>query len=489
MAIRNDPRLYTAGSVEFDTKPHLQLYFSLLQKEQARNDAYDEYIRNLNKNINPAGLRNQERAVFEDKLKKWQEMGIKNKELLRNPRKDKGQASMEFQAGYQDLLNTINESKAEEEKKKPLVEIMTDPAKRDRLNEEEVFPKIQQHDQPIFVQDPKTGQWVRDPNRKSFNVADLNFNPKPFEQDKYFKQFEDIKKTDLPPVITKDPKNMTQTEVKTSVYTPEDKDIIATRAVTDYMQNKSFKDLIDKLPPEDYNDFYKENFGHDIQTPADLAAAYTLKGLQQKAVTTAIKDDVFARQKAMEAIRNANARGLIRLRDQLGDEDKAVNDLWIDEYVNTISTEAKKPENTIEYKYKDGRTVRGHKIAIDPVLKKAVGMDDKNQGQVIVTDDGDFILAYFNTDNNYKPIKTGNSYSIDEERTSRIKQDQLKLALGKTSAGVKQLNMEMRQPSSSNQSSSQQSSVPSYNKSDLLKGGWTESQIKQAVQAGKIKVN
>lgn len=33
------------------------------------------------------------------------------------------------------------------------------------------------------------------------------------------------------------------------------------------------------------------------------------------------------------------------------------------------------------------------------------------------------------------------------------------------------------------------SSAPTYKKSDLLKGGWTEDQIKKAVKAGKIKVN
>src|SRR5574341_528528 len=137
MALQNDPRIYSGGGVVLDSRPHVQLYAQLKQREQAKRDAYDDYVRNLNKNINPAGMRNQERAVFEDKLRQWQEFGLKNRDALSNPRKDNGAASMEFQAGYQDLQNLIAESKGEEEKKKPLVEIMTDPAKRDRLNEDE----------------------------------------------------------------------------------------------------------------------------------------------------------------------------------------------------------------------------------------------------------------------------------------------------------------------------------------------------------------
>jgi len=118
MALQNDPRLFTGGGERVDTRPHVQLYAQLKQREQARNDAFDEYVRNLNKNINSAGLRNQERPVFEDKLRQWQEFGMQNKEFLRNPRKDGGRASMEFQNRYQDLNNLIAESKIEEEKKK-----------------------------------------------------------------------------------------------------------------------------------------------------------------------------------------------------------------------------------------------------------------------------------------------------------------------------------------------------------------------------------
>ena len=49
MALRNDPRLYTGGAVAFDSRPHLQLYANLQAREQAKNEAFDEYIRNADR--------------------------------------------------------------------------------------------------------------------------------------------------------------------------------------------------------------------------------------------------------------------------------------------------------------------------------------------------------------------------------------------------------------------------------------------------------
>jgi hypothetical protein len=79
MALVNDPRLYTGGSERINLQPHVALYAKLKEREQAKNEAFDEYIRNLNKNVNPAGMRNQEREVFEEKLKNWQQFGIQNR--------------------------------------------------------------------------------------------------------------------------------------------------------------------------------------------------------------------------------------------------------------------------------------------------------------------------------------------------------------------------------------------------------------------------
>lgn len=438
MAIRNDPRLYSGGSEVFDSRPHTRLYIDLMQKEQAKDAAFDEYVRNLNMKVNPAGMRNNEIPFFNEKLKKWQEFGIQNREALRNPRKDGGKASMEFQAGYQDLQNTIERSKSIESLKKPAVEILTDPNKMDRVNKDKLMKALQSTDQNLFMKDPKTGAIIDNPDWRPFNIAEIEFDPKPFEQDKYFKQFEDIKRTELPPVVTKNPKDMTQTEVKTSVFTPEDKDIIATRAVTDYMQNKSFKNLVDNLNPEDYNDFYKQNFGHDIQSKADLAAAYTLKGLQQKVVTTKVEDDVFARQKAMQAIRNADAKELVRLGNSLKKDDAAVNDLWIESAIDKWTEEATKGEPQLY----PGAGL-GYEIPLNSFLVKALTKDKLSPDKLIVTTDGKYVPVFYKRDGDGNLIIDKNSEIPKVSTyTAPISRDMLKVDMGGRT-GVKQMNKEM----------------------------------------------
>jgi hypothetical protein len=444
MALQNHPALYTGGNVTIDQRPHVALYNQLMQRKQARDDAFDEYIRSLNKNINSAGMRNQEREVFDTKLADWQKFGMENKDAIR---RRQGGADIEFQKRYQDILNTVQESKTEEEKKKPFVEIWLDPAKRDRINEEEALNSIQQHDAPLYRKN-KDGVWERNPDRRSLDYERIAYNPKPFEQDKYFKQFEDVKKMDLPPVVTKDPKTMTQTSVTTSIFDKEAKDIVATRAVTDYVQNKSFKQVIDGLDPKEYNDFFKKNYGHDIQTQADLAAAYTLKGLQQRSVKSEVKDDVYARQRAMEAIRQANRKALVRLRDSLEEDDVAGNNLWVDRYIATTTEEAKQNPNKRIVAIGGKRLVEDN-IAVDPTLSKALERNGQSPEYITVTKDGQIRPLYLKyvEDPKTKEIKIATNSKgekvWDETISVPISQEQVKLALGKRAAGVSQTNKEM----------------------------------------------
>lgn len=410
MALQNNPNLFTGGNERIDLRPHVALYAQLKQKEQARNDAFDEYVRNLNKNINPAGLRNQERPVFEEKLKQWQDFGMQNREALRNPRKDGGRASMEFQNRYQDLNNLIAESKIEEEKKKPLIEIMTDPNKRDRLNEDELFPKIQSHDQGIFVKDEKTGDWVRDPSRRSFNVADLNYNPKPWEQDKYFKSFEDIKPSDKTQVEKPLP-GFKKEVITTAVFTPQDKDAVATRATAAYMQDKSFKKVIDELDPKEYADFYKQQFGEEMQTPADLAAAYTLRGVQQKNTSQEIKDDAYAQRKDITKYtqdridaRQRRQQDFTLARDSFRESKNAK---IVDEYVKSQydDPDAKPGWVTNDGKKYEGKFVKAPKFLID---KYSVNEGTKdapkwNDPKFFISADGKYVFPVYKYKDDKRP--------------------------------------------------------------------------------------
>jgi len=441
MPLQNDPRIYSGGGERLDSRPHVQLYANLMARKQARDDAFDEYIRNLNKNVNPAGMRNQERKVFEDKLNRWQQYGVQNKELLRNPRKDQGQASMEFQAGYQDLQNLIARSKGVEELKKPGVEIITDPNKSDRANKEKLMKGFQDTDQPLYVKD-ENGQWVDNPNWRPFSPTDIEFQNKPFDQAKFRGLFKDIKRQELMPEMVKDTKNMTQTVTKRSVFDQAGKEQIATIGVTEYMSDPSFRDVVNELNPKDWNDYFKQNFGRDINPQhekADLAAAYALKTQQEEVITTDVKDDIFARQKAMEAIRNANARGLIRLRDDLKDADEATNDLWYDEFIDAITEESKGQPSKLH----PGAGL-GWDIPLNAFLSKGLTKNNRPPDKLVVTTEGKYVPVFYQRDEDGNIIRDEQSGIPKENKTLSvpISRDQLKVDMG-GKAGVKQLNKEM----------------------------------------------
>lgn len=445
MAIQNDPRLYTGGGERFDSRPHVALYANILARRQAKHDAFDEYIRGLNKGINSVGLRNQDRPAFEEKLKKWQEYGMENRDRLRDPRKDGGKASLEFQVGYQDLMNHIAESKQEEEKKKPLVEIMIDPNKRDRLSED-LIPEIEAHDQPLYIPDAN-GNLVRNPNRKSFDVSKISFDPKPIDYGKFWSDnFGDIKKSETTVRGATDKKTMTRIDTTTAAYKPEDLDLIATKAVSLYGTSPSFKKDVDGLNPVDYNDAFKQAFGTDIQDKGDLAAAFALSNLQKAVTTEKPADDAFAIQKFMEGLRQSNRLKLLEKREEAKAKGAAANDLWIDEYVSRLVEEAKQGQKTL-YENTPGVS---YEIPLDPVMAKAFIKDKLTPDKLLITESGKFVPIYYKyKDGEIQKIESGVNKGtplIDKIASIPISEEQVKLALGKTSAGVKQLNKEMTSP-------------------------------------------
>lgn len=489
MALQNHPALYTGGAVEFDQRPHTQLYAQLMQHKQAKEQAFDDYIRNLNKTVNGAGVRNVDRPIFDQQLADWQKFGMENQDAIRNR---KGGADIEFNRKYQGLLNLVSESKTEEEKKKPLIEMFLDPAKRDRIGDS-VIEEIHSHDQPIYSKSAD-GKIERNPNRKSLDYSSVTFNPKPFEQDKYFKQFEDVKRMEMPPVVETDNKTMTQTATINSVYDQEAKDLIATRAVTDLAQNPSFKAVVKQLDPKEFNNFFKENYGHDIQNEADLAAAYTLKGLQQKVTTSKVSPDTFGRQVAMEGIRDANAR---RRQAITAANQKALVDYRragtkkdqegvLEGYIERAFEEGKGTERAISVKGKfvPGRDVLLPKKYKDLYAIEEVGEDGKKTKilpRFVMTSDKKYVIPI------YSGKKTDFKPPISVE-TFKNELGQLWLTKKDAAAEMGEVDFEdeeiVEEPEV-------QESAPvddSYSRADLKSNGWTDDQINQAVKAGKIKV-
>lgn len=166
MALYTSPHLYTGGATVFNSSPYVNFAANLMAKKQAKDEALENYYQNLNKSINPAGVRTQDINGFMEKTNGLQTFWQQNKDAIKNPRLDNGKAQTEYNSRFQDIQGYINQSKQEELRKKPFIDLLADPDKRERISDKMLYD-VHLHDLPLT-----------DPNRKSFDITQEDFNPK-----------------------------------------------------------------------------------------------------------------------------------------------------------------------------------------------------------------------------------------------------------------------------------------------------------------------
>jgi len=81
--VRNDPRMYSDGSVVFDTQPIVNLYGQLMAKKQAKEEALDQYDKQRINNINSAGLRDVDRQGLDQRVAQIQTFYQQNKACVK----------------------------------------------------------------------------------------------------------------------------------------------------------------------------------------------------------------------------------------------------------------------------------------------------------------------------------------------------------------------------------------------------------------------
>lgn len=435
MALHTPSNLYTGGAVAFDSTPFTAFTINAMARKQAKDEALDEYYNNINKSVNPAGVRTQDLEGFNKKTNEWREFYQANKDAIKNTRLDNGQAQTEYYQRLQDALSYVDRSKQAEARKKPLIDILSDPEKRSRVSEK-VFTDLQLHDLSLD-----------DPNRKEFDVTQLNFDPKPFDQAKYLTAFNNIKRDERISGVESDPKTMLQKITKEQTFGEPSKQAIYMMAAGEYHNNPSFRSYIEKeLGTNDkefatLNKVFNENFGGDIKDHEDLAAAYTIKSLQPKIVKEDFKDDWKARddynfkqQLQIQANGLKNAKELANYRKSLGgDEGSKDDEVWLDSHLDGLISSG----NTVYYNGGSGK-----EIPLDPVLRKALtigtGTNASVPDKLIATSDGKFMPLYYQYDS-----ETGELIVDKNDRPMVVKsysqpmsRQQFKLALGvKTTTG------------------------------------------------------
>lgn len=440
MANGFSPQIYSEGAVEFDSTPTTQLYSQILNRQQAKSEALDEYYRSQFKNVNPAGMRAQDIPVFTNKVNEWQKFYQQNREKIRNPRLDGGQAATEFNARMQDAMAAVQQSKSEQKKYEDIVPILRDPDKRSRLPEA-FMGQLAEHEKPI-----------NDPTRKSLDIASLNYDAKPFDvamQQKFLQGVQQGLKMDeqVTGVVT-DPKTYTRKVTTTSSFGPEAKSAIQARSAGAYQSDPSFKSFIDQLANDwqavdKYNKLYRQTFGKDISSPEDLGAAWSLNSIQDNAEKQKIEADWKAQQDYLHSKR----LDLLNRRLAAEKAGEKAKEGWVNEHVNLLKEQALMG-GKFQYKYRDGRVEEEYDIPMDAVIAKSLR---RGSGERAIEPD---YLRYNPKTGKFRPVfgeyetveitnSQGNKekisrlkknpsggFKVDEELSKPISEAQLVLALG-----------------------------------------------------------
>jgi hypothetical protein len=387
--------LYSEGAVVFDTQPFANLYNQFIARKQAKDEALDNYFRDFGKNITPAGMRNQDIPVLTSKNNEWRQFYQQNKNAIMNPRLDGGKAYSEYMSRYQDQLQTIQQSKNAADITKEIGRVRADPKKAELISED-TFNLMALHDKPL-----------NDPEHKTFDLNSLTFKPPAFDAKMREGVYKALTSGMTPSKIAGTPQSIGNFQLKipyTQEFSEQDLQAIGNRAKAFADSDRSIKNYAEKelLPSvindpikfEELNKVYKQVYGKDAVSGQDLFAAQSILDLNRKSVEEKIEPDVFGRQKAMEAIRHANAKSLAEFKKKIDPNDTEMNNTWVESYMQQLADQAKK-SGRFEYKYKDGRRVYEYDIPIDPVLGKALAEGNVTPDAVRVDENGNFRRIFY----------------------------------------------------------------------------------------------
>src|SRR6266536_1454194 len=224
---------WAAGAVVLNQQPFMAFYERQMAKEQAKNDALENYFKDLNKNITSAGMRSQDVPSLLQKNKQWQDHYIQNKDAILHPQKDNGAAYSKYMSGYQDQLAVTNESKGAQKNAEELGKLKFNKDFSYVFDDPEITKSIESDALPIG-----------DPNRKALDINSIAKPPKPKDM-KDREAFSKYAVGELKPdEIRGTPINIgnfqTQTPV-TNQYSDQNKKTIGQRAADVYDTDRNWR--------------------------------------------------------------------------------------------------------------------------------------------------------------------------------------------------------------------------------------------------------
>lgn len=436
MALQNHPALYTGGGERFNSQPYVNFYAHLMARKQAKEDALEKYYQDLPKGINSAGVRTQDIPLFMQKVDGMGEYYRQNREAIKNPRIDNGEAQTRYGSMYQDAKLFPQMSKFEEEKKKPWVEMGTNPTIRDRMPDSIFQNDIPLHDLPLGH-----------PDRKSLDLSKFDFNPKDFEVDKFKKLFENIKPDEEKIYGVTDPKTLKMPFTTKHSYNKEAKGSIYDIAAASYRSDPSVQAEIHKAAEDKklyakFNDVFKKTYGEDIESPEDFAAAYAISLIQPEQNKGGFEDDRIAFMK----LQDEYARKRMRLQDNLIRGRMATSaaqyDTWVGDYLDILDEQAL----TNEPGLLPGADSQVYEIPIDPVMAKALDRTGKGRTpqKLYISKEGTYYPVYYEYSDGVLETEEDGRPKIDEDESVPLNRQQMVLSLGGKAVTKTQIGKEVK---------------------------------------------
>jgi hypothetical protein len=452
MALHNNPNLYTGGATVVNTSPYTNFAINMDAKRKAKEEALDQYYRSMDGKLNSAGMRPVEVQDLMQNENARREYYRQNRAAILNPRLDNGRAQTEFQNKFQQSLGLVQKSKSLGEVNKQLAPILADPEKRARL--------------PLSVMNSLhlNDLSVNDPRHKDFDFSELNYDPKPIDQAKLIKSFEDIKPDKIPTIVATDGKSGTRTIRNTYSYNDDAKDQIYNRS-KNLLYDKEFGPAMDKIwenmkqnggqdspDYQAYNKVFQKHFNRPMSSEEDLAAAYNMGMLQSKRQEEEIKDDTFGQKKAMAYLNDGLVRGRMKLSDEYarGRIDyknattKAAQEGVLNQIINTQHEEGASqmgPKTidgaAINSVMINGQKFKGTEVRMLAPLEDKFTIDkgyatEEKPTAYLMTDDKKYVIPIFPQMKDGKIVKgeSGN-YKVDATKSKPMPIQAYKMLLGK----------------------------------------------------------
>lgn len=441
MSIQNPSNLYYGNAAVVDSRPSVNLAVQIMQKQQAKRDALDQYERSRINSINDAGLRDNDRKRLDDSLADLQSYYQQNKAYIQ---KGNTQHAFDYEKKFRGVRDLIAASKDRAVRHHAALKFYNDRLKQDQRLPDDFMKELGHNDMPLGskVIDPTTGE-EHDPN--PFDITKWVSEAKPFNQQTFVKSFADIKGTPSIRYEKIQGQPLKQNEITETKFDKDALSVINARAADKYDNSYSFAtqvqdEIKDPTRRKELSDLFTKHYGVTPNSMSDYATAYSLELMPNaaskiKAVDNkdAIMDRRFAEQKVLAGIRNFYATqrqlaGFYHSDNKTKQEQEETNQ-WVDSFIDNGIEASKK------YPLINGKRT----VPLDPVTAKALIKSGIEPTGMQITEDGKTFTPIYPT---YKDGAITNEANISLSQP--LDRESLKLNLGYKTLTKKELGNTMK---------------------------------------------